>query len=310
MIYRVASKVERVILGNVHLANRYPPLFIVGVPRSGTTAVLLHLFNRFRFSYFPNISRRYHRAPVSATVWGRMAHRYCPTYGNLFGEVEGPMAPSDGWEIFFRWFPRYDLSQPVAASKLYQLRTLVRFMEIMFKAPFINKNNSNPVRVPELAELFPDALFVHVERDLFDTVISNLEARDKHAVPLNKWWSVAPPRYFDHTFSSELEQVVAQVWDVNNFIEESLGKIAPQRWTRIAYRDFCRQPDDVLDWVAETYKGLGYSLANRPGFEGRERSIRYSTREVPEDQKQEMERILNNIKSQALEAVDAERNHS
>lgn len=294
MIYRLASKLEGMVVRRLRLDNRFPPLFIVGVPRSGTTAVLLHLFNRFRFSYFPNISRRYHRAPVCATLWGRLAHNYTPTYSNRFGEVEGPMAPSDGWEIFFRWFPRYDLSQPVNTSRLFQLKNLVRFMEMLLGAPFINKNNSNPVRIPQLADLFPDALFVHVERDIFETVMSNLEARKRHGVELDKWWSCAPPTFYDRRFDSELEQVVTQVWDVNRFILRSLETIDSRRWVRLSYREFCRQPDQLLQWVENAYKDLGFPLADRVGFGNIPQAIQHSAREIPEDLKREMELILKN----------------
>jgi hypothetical protein len=295
MIYRLTSKLEGMVVERLRLDNRFPPLFIVGVPRSGTTAVLLHLFNRFRFSYFPNISRQYYRAPVCATLWGRLAHNYTPTYSNRFGEVEGPMAPSDGWEIFFRWFPRYDLSQPVKTSRLFQLKTLVRFMEILLGAPFINKNNSNPVRIPQLADIFPDALFVHVERDIFETVMSNLEARKRHSVEPGKWWSCAPPTFYNHHFDSELEQVVAQVWDVNRFILRSLENIDPRRWLRLSYREFCRQPDRLLQWVERAYKDLGFPLTDRAGFVNVPQAIRHSAREIPEDLKREMELILKKI---------------
>ena len=296
MIYRLAILLERFILEHTRLENRYPPLFVVGVPRSGTTALLLHLFNRFQFSCFPNISRRYHQAPISAACWGRMVHRYNPTYGSDYGEVAGPMAPSDGWEIFFRWFPRYDLSQPVDKERLVQLKSMVRLLEKIYGAPFINKNNSNPVRISELAELFPDALFVHVERDLFETVASNVEAREKHGIPLNKWWSVAPPRYFDHRFETQLEQVVTMVWDVNRYIGECLEKVPPQKRIRISYADFCRQPDQLLDWVSVAYTRLGFNLKDRKGSEGLQREILYRQRDIPPDLKKEMERILDKLK--------------
>ncbi|MCP5052727.1 MAG: sulfotransferase, partial [bacterium] len=196
------QKIESKLLVSKRLENTYPPLFILGAPRSGTTVIYLYLTNYYRFAYFPNIAKKYPYAVIPSTWWGRKFYRYKGTYENDYGIIPGLMAPGDGWDIFHRWFPRYDLSQPVNKDSLHELKTLISRMERIFNAPFINKNNNNTPRIHELKELFPHALFIYITRDFRDTVLSIMEARKQNNVPDDEWWSTTAPNFYDASFAS------------------------------------------------------------------------------------------------------------
>lgn len=259
--YRIASLPERLLVRVLRVRNRYPPLFVVGAPRSGTTVVYLHLLNRLRFGYFPNLSKRHHRACVTAALVGRILHDHEPTYQSRYGIVAGPMAPSDGWEVFHRWFPRYDLDEPVRESRLHELRNIVRLLELIFDAPFVNKNNHNSVRIPHLERLFPRAYFIHVERDVVETVESLVEARRAKGVPPDEWWGAPPPPHFGHRLEGELERAVAQVWGVRSIIEQSLALVDPSRWCAVSYEAFCATPDHIVDWIRTRYGSHDVAIA-------------------------------------------------
>lgn len=264
MGWAVAGAVESRLVTLLRLENRYPPLFVVGAPRSGTTALYLHLLNRWEMGYFPNVARAHPRAPVLAARLARRAgHRYDPTYAHRYGRVEGPLAPSDGWEIFHRWFPRYDHRLPVDEARLHALRTTVRLYERIFRAPFSSKNNSNSVRVPHLARLFPDALFVAVHREPVATVRSLLEARERHGVSLGEWWSCSPPQFLGRSFSDPLEQAVHQTWGVERFLRASLEALPAERWRRVAFEEVCRDPAGLEAWVEARYEAAGVRLRRR-----------------------------------------------
>ena len=256
------SLAESLLVRGAGLQNRFPPLFVVGAPRSGTTIVYQHLVNRFHFAYFPNRVRGHPFTCVSRTAWGRLVERYRPSYNNEFGRIEGGMAPSDGWEVFHRWFPRYELDRPVDTSRLHELRRIVWLLERLFRAPFINKNNANSVRIPYLRALFPNALFLHVVRDRTDTAVSLLGARLAHGVELGGWWSAAPPQFLDHGFQDDAEQAMAQVVGVRSTIEEDLAE-APDRVIGCRYEDFCAKPDALSTTVVRAYSERGVALRAR-----------------------------------------------
>lgn len=278
------SAPEASLVRYLRLQNRFPPLFIVGPARSGTTVVYLHLINTFRLAYLPNISRPLPLATATAAALGRLFFSYRPTYDNTYGVVPGPMAPSDGWTLFHRWFPEHDHSEPTASDRLYELRNTVRLLEIIFGAPFAVKNNNNSTRIEELSQTFPDALFVHVKRDIVDASLSLVQARRACGIEVNQWWSVAPPTVYDQTFSSETEQAAVAIRETNSCIRRAFQDISPARRLVLQYEDFCTDPSAFEHWVQSTYAEAGATLQRRDvptpsSFEARHRVPTKATEE-------------------------------
>lgn len=259
----IASVIEASVLSPLRLKNKLPPLFVVGVPRTGTTVVTQHILNSLVFGYFPNAAKEHPGAPVTYGLTARVRHRYRASYESAFGVIDGPFAPSDGWDIFHRWFPRYDHGVPVRVSKLHQLRTIVRLYEILFRAPFANKNNANGPRIAYLHSLFPDAIFLYVTRDVTSTVLSVLDAREKHHVEDNEWWGAAPPEHYDRSFEDPLERVVCQNRGLTTFIENALEAVPAGQRCRIEYEAFCDEPDEIIEWLIGVYREHGANLRRR-----------------------------------------------
>ena len=255
---------ERPILLGFRLENVRPPLFIVGTPRSGTTIVYLHLTNQFHFAYFSNISRRMSFFSVPGALLGRAFFRRKSSLENDFGVTRGAMAPSDGWRIFHRWFPRNGTLPIEKMPRLYELKNIVRIYEKLFDAPFINKNNANSVRIRELSELFPDALFIHVHRDPMQSALSLLDARQKHRVHADEGWGPPPPDLKNSRFPSEESLVAQQVVGLQRHIEDSLSVIPDLQRISISYEDFCRAPAQLCKLVEERYRKFGHELVAWP----------------------------------------------
>lgn len=261
VLARPAALAEVAALRALRLTNRWPPLFVVGVPRSGTTAVYLHLVNRFEVAYFPNVAKANPYACVLAAAGGRaLLSRHRQTYTHRYGNVEGAMAPSDGWDIFNRWFPHYGHEGPRPGARLHELRTIVALYERIFRAPFLNKNNANSTRVPDLAGLFPGSLFVRVRRDPVPTTLSLLEAREANAVAVGEWWSAAPPQFHADEFTDPVEQAVAQVWGVGRALDAALDALPRVRWITVDYEQVCSDPGPLERWVRDRWSAAGVAL--------------------------------------------------
>jgi len=254
---------EFVLMGLSRKYNKHPPIFIVGPPRCGTTIVYLHIINRFQCSYFPNISKWNPRKPLLAATLGNLVWNYSPTVESTYGIVEGPMAPSDGWHIFHRWFPRYDHSEPVDTDTLTELRRIVAFLESLFGGPFINKNNNNSTRIRELSRLFPKSVFVHVRRNPQDAVASLIRAREQHNVASDEWWSVAPPQCYDTAPPDTVERAILQICKVDEYICDSLQELSSHRFIQVDYETFCGKPASVEDWVETRYRMYDVQLKRR-----------------------------------------------
>ena len=85
---------------------KYPPIFIVGPPRSGTTLLYQIIVHCFHVAYFPNIAARFYKIPVIATKIGKILFRpYKSDFTSTYGLVKGTMAPHEAGVIWDRWFP-------------------------------------------------------------------------------------------------------------------------------------------------------------------------------------------------------------
>ncbi len=262
----VRRPLELLLVDARRLENRFPPTFVVGAPRCGTTLVGLHLSNCLRFACLPNVAKRHPTIPYLATRRALAREPgHAPSYDNRYGHVEGPLAPSDGWDVLERWFPSYREARAGQAAARRGLRSLVRRLEELFGAPFLCKNNANSMRIAALAELFPGAFFLHVRRSLPEAVQSLLEARQRHGVVLGKWWSSAPPQFLGRAFRDELEQVVTTIWGIDRYVEERCAALDARCWTSLDYGDFCARPEETLAWVRAAYARQGIVLAEQPG---------------------------------------------
>lgn len=294
LISPVASLIEPALLRLFRGPNRFPPLFVVGAPRSGTTVVIQHIINSLEFGYFPNLAKWHPRACITFGYLARRRYAYESSYDSAYGVIEGPMAPSDGWDILHRWFPRYQPDRKVDERRLTELRTIVRAYEKIFDAPFANKNNANSLRIPYLRRVFPASYFVYVRRDLCDAALSVMKSREAHNVPPDEWWGIAPPRFHDRAFASELERAVYQTVDVERYIEGALAEHPSSRVYTVAYEDFCEAPDDLIAWIDSAYRSEGVTLGRRE----RHPPVRFRRSTLPEEERRALEAQIAGIVEQ------------
>jgi len=252
---------ERALLRAVRLTPTYPPTFIVGVPRSGTTLTALLLARSYRWAYIPDLANRHPEFTLTLSAFARARYgAYRGSLVNEYGRAVGRNAPTDGWELFHRWFPRYNLGDEPRENRLGELRTLVRCLELIYCAPFMVKNNNSATRIQPLRRTFPDAMWVHVTRDELDTAVSLIGARRHFGVGLNEWWSAAPPAYWNREFSDEFDQVAHQVVGVEGAITAGLASVDPRRVVTVSYAEICATPGNFLARVATAYERSGVIL--------------------------------------------------
>ncbi|WP_412063682.1 sulfotransferase [Rubrivirga sp. IMCC45206] len=235
-----------------------PPLFVVGSPRSGTTVVTQHIFNTFEFAYISNYVKKHFRIPAIASVISRLKGVSNRAYDSRLGVVKGETSISDGWALFEQWFPGFnyhdaDGSGFLRTANPNRLAALLRFIERIYSAPVLVKNNGNSLRIDSLSNLFQSAIFVHVERDLVSTSSSLIRARHKRGVGKGDWWTTVPEPILSLSFESEAERAVVQSWAVREAARRSLTALSPDRYITIEYDAFCDDPDGVIRWVEAKY---------------------------------------------------------
>ncbi|MDH3521638.1 MAG: sulfotransferase, partial [Myxococcales bacterium] len=192
-----------------------PQLFILGLPRTGTTLIYQYIVHRCAVAYFTNsVGRRFHD-PCRATWRDISAHPpYRSDFTSRYGRSEGVMAPREAGNFWLRFFDidAYQRFADVAPRKVEALRRAVRCVQALFGgAPFVSKNVKHLLRIDALARIFRDGHFLVVERDRSDVGLSILRARREVGGSSEAWFSARPPEYDSLRGCDPVEQVCAQI---------------------------------------------------------------------------------------------------
>lgn len=145
--------------------------------------------------------------------------------------------------------------RPVAAAGANALR-------------WLEKTPKNALRIPFLARLFPDALFVFLWRDARENISSIMEAWRAGGwvtyPTLDGWdgpWSMLLPPGWRELRGRPLEAVAAYQWQrTNEIILDDLAAGPRERWLALSYADLLRDPAAVVRRICE-FADLGFDAA-------------------------------------------------
>lgn len=217
MISKFKNGIERLLLRK-DMGVKYPPVFLSGCPRSGTTISFQYLVNAYQWSYFSNHEKSNPKSVMVSAWKNRGCDHYTANSDSAYGKIAGMNSPSDGWGIFHRWFPYYYGDAPV--KDLTGLQRTIGWIERLYDLPFIVKNNASSLRIEELHAAFPDAFFLHVNRNIYDNVASLVKGLEKNSIPIDKMWGTGPHKLLQgHTFIDNVEKSVFQYFFIQYYVD-------------------------------------------------------------------------------------------
>lgn len=208
------------------------PVFIVSPPRSGSTLL------------FETLAQ----SPDACTIGGE-SHGLIE--GNTAAGVLG--AAARGYES--NRLDAGDATPEVVAAlrERFRKRAFNRNGEqVSGRVRLLEKTPKNALRVPFLAKVFPDALFVYLYRDPRQVLASMMEAWESggfRSYPqLPGWtglpWSMVLPPGWRDLVGKPLPDIVTAQWrSVTDILLEDLEALPPGRWSAARYDRFVAEPD-------------------------------------------------------------------
>ncbi len=253
---------------NAHLAERFehdwpartaspPSLFMIGLPRSGTTLLMQVLCACLDVGYIDNVAARFWRAPLtgirlSRAVLGRRRDR---SWRSDHGKTPDPAGPHE-FAYFWHWLlrmermPPYDPDVDGRAIDWDLVRRVLDNVSDAFGAPTIHKAMHAGYHVARLAQALPDSLFIHVRRPLLDVAASLAAARVRYYGDLQAWWSLFTPDYEALRTAPWWRQIAAQVTWLARRQAQGLAAVDPARVVTVPYASLCAAPAAVAQDIA------------------------------------------------------------
>jgi hypothetical protein len=253
------------------------PIFITGVPRSGTT-ILYNLFTEHKdTAYFENYSSRYFEKPYM--------FRFIPLlikYQKFRYGVSRPKR-SEGWvwDRFHKPLDYLDENDFAEAEKKYYYNAIKIQLKAFNAKRFVSKNPRNCLRIRWINAMFPDAYHIVIMRDPKPVINSMYQAFLKQK---KKWGSALfqKPTKITHNYyrgygyikemlgvdTSEFNTCINYYNYMNNTLKKDLS-IIRNKTIEIYYNDFIKEPRKTLkklfnftelDWYTELEKKIPEKL--------------------------------------------------
>ncbi len=211
-----------------------PPLFVIGLQKSGTTLLNRLLIQQNTLFYSPfKLEGR--------TFWGDDPP-FTPTAipcGALYQLHKGLHGHALGSDDYRRE------DQTVLLKRMFEASQLAPIL--------INKNPYNSVRIPWLKTMFPDCKIVAIIRHPLANVFSLLKKHTPHKNrglgPESGWWGVKPKGWQNMLDDNLLAQISNQYTAVNNNMLNQREHID----LLVDYSDLCAYPETVITKVAQLY---------------------------------------------------------
>ncbi len=269
----MSSSITRLARGAYQLANRtlhslsairlsgdgpVRPVFLVGAPRTGSTALYQLFTHALAVGYVDNLAAGFHGA-LSLGV-GLSRRRFGTTPHGSFRSVQGNTrgdglhAPHECGAFWYRWLPledHYAQADSLSAADKAHLRSeVVGAQRACRQEAFVFKNLTAGQRLKLIADVFPEARLIWCRRDAGATERSILRVRTGLDWPKDELWSIRPRGWRDLTALEVDEQIHRQVAMLEAQIEQDAGLFPADRVLSLWYDDWCADVPGTVERLA------------------------------------------------------------
>lgn len=261
----LADAEKQALVSDAAVGDTYPPIFIMGPLRSGTTLFMQWLASTGLVAYPSNLLSRFYKAPVIGAYIQEMLTNPKYNFRNELmtasepagfdsanGKTQGILQPNEFWYFWRRFIPFSDIDwlsdadldqQADKAGLKGELTALAR----VFRKPFAMKGMILNYHIPFLRALFPDAIFIQIKRNEVDNIASALDARKRQSGDQGKWYSFKIREYPALKDLPPMQQVAGQIHLINQAIDTGMRSVEEGRKILVRYEDFCGKPEVVYD---------------------------------------------------------------
>jgi len=226
--------------------SHIPAVFIIAPPRSGSTLTYQLLCNSLENEHLTNISNLLYATPVMGSL---ISSNLCKNYQTDFksekGFVSGLCGEAEGLR-FWEYWAGQGLVENKDNHKVRKLKKLERLLSKLHssdKKVYISGYLGHVFCIQMLREIFPNSVFIHLERNILDNVSSILRVSPTDNFSLQ-------PKSLEGFKGGRTERVVRQVITIQSLILDNEAEDT----IRIHYEDLCNNPLNTIEEIREFAK--------------------------------------------------------
>jgi hypothetical protein len=250
----------------------HPLVFVLGVPRSGTTLTSQLLAYCLDAGYVNNAAARFWLAPVHGIRLARLiaGERGERSFRSDYARTDGLLDIHEFGYFWRHWLLKRTFDDVVHAHERegeidwQGLRRTVANVQHELGKPFVAKNVLAAHHVARMTDALGPVVWVLVERDPLDACVSILDARRRYYPDPRTWWSYVPPEYPRLKDLDEWDQIAGQVHYLTKLYERQLAAVDAACVVRLSYDAMCADPGTALEAVRASAAGAyGHDIGLR-----------------------------------------------
>jgi hypothetical protein len=242
-----------------------PPIFIISLPRSGSTLAYQCFSHRFYFSYLTNFSHFFFRSPLFA---GYLSFSFIKVFGrpssfrSSHGFVSGFFGQAEGLLFWRYWMNAGLVDLPIPDTfqvnpRLYLLADSLKFLSNYTRSPYLCAYLGHLLCIPELFKYFPDSIYIRLHRDPLLIALSLYRC---HEQSHSDWFSLLPRECIHYSNETTAMKASSQVY----WLLRRLDSI-PQCHNvfQVSYEQICHNPELVMQNFRQFCHVRGFELKDR-----------------------------------------------
>lgn len=245
-------------------SKKLPMLFVMSLPRSGSTLTYQVLIHALGLPYLSNLGNLLYQLPLfggAISAW--ICRNYSSEFKSDYGYVSGICGPAEGLKFWGYWLgcvlDERVLEQTDTRVRHRRSKYLRRALSTLLqkRAPLVNGFLGHSLDPARLQREFPNAIYIHVKRDIVSTALSILKAR-RHTG--TDWFSLFPRECETALGKGEHAEVAAQVYWLNRRLRDGLRG---DNVIVVEYEALCSDPDGQLKRIVEFCNSRGLDVSIR-----------------------------------------------
>lgn len=227
-------------------------IFVVGSHRSGATFVSQVIGSCFPLYNLGNFNSLFPRSRyiIHKIIRKKIFKSPKNSYSNYYGQSPGLFEIGDTHEVWDQWYGNNHNSVPdnIDLDIKLDMKNYFSSLYHVANSPIITKCGRNSLTLAMLNEQFKKGLFIIVDRELKDIVLSTLKA-NKIFNDGRGMWGLHSGSTKVGTRDNYIDNVVIQCIKVKNKIKEQIDTIDLEKYLVVNYDDFCNEPKACLDAI-------------------------------------------------------------